>query len=777
MQAPRICNRDRLTSPGVAADLLASGEQVVDITSKKIAKLCEDELLTVAAAGTLQANGLLNGILVGAALALRLDTQELESLNSMIKIAVARAQNPNMKLDLLSSRVCFRKTVSMLTGGSSKFKVVEPIAASLCDSCFLHSHNYSEVVNDTDRWGISASVTLPAGYLQPSLHSPQALFWARKANKELVTKIRAHRFDKTIVSILEPELRWHANKQECTVLGWRLHVPGELSRSISMLIPLSLQVNIPSADDPDKHVPQLPDVVTGLCEKLRADLVGFGNGALFSLDMEAKAEASINVIAGLYEYVIKTKADAYYGLDTLRIVELERTTSISLSDASPAQQLCFIARQPVQSLCPLPKPKPHRKKRKLEQPVDEQEQEQAHPTVDCGGDAMDQDLEDGDVHSFKLEDADGDHDCGAALADRAIREALGVESENESVQSAMEDESELLDEAVEMNCRIGTAASNAYQEANLDNIQLDGADSYLDGVQNLSSASSVLTAAELEDEAWLRHVMLENGMQHATVTISDQKPAQPTSEPSHQHIFQAADEWKTAIRTTVEALIAMHDGRGGILGKELSLVFQAEHDVSVRVEFMHWSNPARLNGRTVDLDENRGVICPVYYMQSPSSWAGSQILLPQIGVAVRKVRKPERPQVAEHIVRLRDIFKIGCEKYFDVTTQPLLFTGGTAGDARTLCCVCSAATQFQCVCCTQNLHEGCGQLVLDRVMKSAQMPVQGLATNHLLKLFVADPAEPDQNPAAQTLGLWAMGQPMGADQMGCNANEQVNRLT
>lgn len=57
----------------------------------------------MAATGTMDAFGLLHASLVMIARLLKVDVQTLESINSMLKIAMLRSNNNRMTLELLSS--------------------------------------------------------------------------------------------------------------------------------------------------------------------------------------------------------------------------------------------------------------------------------------------------------------------------------------------------------------------------------------------------------------------------------------------------------------------------------------------------------------------------------------------------------------------------------------------------------------------------------------------------------------------------------------------------
>ena len=103
------------------------------------------------------------------AMHVKLDSGSMESLNSMIKTAMAVGNNSNMSLELLSSRVNARKTVTMLSPGV-RLKDVKPVADALARSCVLYQGMESEVLRASWRWSPPEPKDLPANC--PSRHNP-----------------------------------------------------------------------------------------------------------------------------------------------------------------------------------------------------------------------------------------------------------------------------------------------------------------------------------------------------------------------------------------------------------------------------------------------------------------------------------------------------------------------------------------------------------------------------------------------------------------------------
>ena len=130
-----------MLNPGFAREILHTDDTRLEANTRKLKYHCHDELAVMSSSGVLKPSGLLRSSLLSAALMLSLDTQELESLNSMMKMAMLRANTATMTLELLCSRVCLRKVVATMSGNSARFKEVAPIAANVARSCSLHWAN------------------------------------------------------------------------------------------------------------------------------------------------------------------------------------------------------------------------------------------------------------------------------------------------------------------------------------------------------------------------------------------------------------------------------------------------------------------------------------------------------------------------------------------------------------------------------------------------------------------------------------------------------------
>ena len=198
--------------PGVARELLDADTDSLESTTRKFRDTCQVELQAIAVTGCVRSDGRVRGCLILAAGLIRLDIQELEGLNSMVKLAVARSNNNRITLELLTARVCTRKVLALHTEGAIRYKSVVPCAASLARSAYLHYGSHLDLLKDTTRWDTCCDGDLPAG--DPAVYNPASrtsaeLKWALKYNKQLMKRLRAHDKDKlrlkgSLLSLLLP---------------------------------------------------------------------------------------------------------------------------------------------------------------------------------------------------------------------------------------------------------------------------------------------------------------------------------------------------------------------------------------------------------------------------------------------------------------------------------------------------------------------------------------------------------------------------------------------
>ena len=177
----------------IARALLECPVDSLEATTKKMRKRFAHEWASVAATGQLPAGSGLHCALSLAARNLKLDAGNLESLNSMVKSAMASANNSNLSLQLLSARVNSRKMLSMLTSGSNRLKDVRPIAEKLATSSVVFQTREEEVLRTDMRYSPPGPKDIPANNV--AKHNPAMLLshsekWAMKFNSKLLEAVR-----------------------------------------------------------------------------------------------------------------------------------------------------------------------------------------------------------------------------------------------------------------------------------------------------------------------------------------------------------------------------------------------------------------------------------------------------------------------------------------------------------------------------------------------------------------------------------------------------------
>ena len=154
---PNIANATRRT---IASQLMNAQPSELEHTTLKIRKLCSIDIRRVAQTGVLHTGSRLHGILSIIGMHLKLDAGELESLNSQIKSAITQATNA-MSLELLSSRVTVRKSLTMEVSGRPTFKNLKALAEKIASNSTLYQGSESELLADSDRWVPPSNLHMP----------------------------------------------------------------------------------------------------------------------------------------------------------------------------------------------------------------------------------------------------------------------------------------------------------------------------------------------------------------------------------------------------------------------------------------------------------------------------------------------------------------------------------------------------------------------------------------------------------------------------------------
>ena len=789
---------------GVAQELLHAVDDQLEASSLKIKRLCYEELRVAAANGMIHPSGLLRAILISGALLLRLDIQELESLNSMIKMAVLRSQTTTMSLELLCSRVCVRKIMASLTGGSTRFKDVVPIASSIARSCYLHWDKRVAVQDDPTRFATSVDIPISDGHCKnwnPSLLPSASHNWAKNANSSIVKALKQFKpsapggAPAVVIAVSEGGVRRRLD----------IYMLGEVSRSIGMLVKVA-HVRDPrtGTDSHDSHaypasVPletehaELQDIVTSA---MKCSVFGY---------VTSPPRPSLFILAELYDQLKATKHTSPAFITELvprDATSTDATPAISAVGSSScthdavdvpvgvgSQMLWHVPEHAcveMREVCSIRYRKEYARKSvppcalgddavsghaaSVRDTCHESHAEIMIPhtrrhdvSVEEVSDASESDYDDTNRNLGDLvEEAIGIRlqalynngaDADSQPNDGTCTDMQGAPADSDASDDDLET---ALSEAIDLNDHIAAKAaaqhvSNNQPDCNDD----DGTEHVPDAAthhelntDNNPNSGGIMNAYDMEQEEWLRQVLLDQGFSSAgvTVTVDDTDVlANPESEllptPNHRiNIHEASESWRESLKLSASAL-RIRATTTAALGenRQVSLMLRALSDGSCSVDFVQWSNVKLCEGRILQLDSNNGIVCPLYFMQSSLSLAGAQTVHPACGVTVRKVKKAERPQLADEFVRLQHMFRVASKSHTCEAEQVLAFQDRqlVTGDVCS-CTACGGATAKRCACCLLGWHDECADATSMSIRKSS-IPENGLCLSAIPEIFVVPP--------------------------------------
>ena len=126
----------------------------------------------------------------------------------------------------------------------------------------------------------------------------------------------------------------------------------------------------------------------------------------------------------------------------------------------------------------------------------------------------------------------------------------------------------------------------------------------------------------------------------------------------------ALKEWQAALKLSAEAIQFRHEHCNDPLGENLSLVLLHEspqrEDETAQLIYAHWLKHKPGTVRQAHLDPAGRVIFSVAWQCKPLSLKGPEhvnntIILPDVGVAMLKVKASERPSISDQVRRLEDM--------------------------------------------------------------------------------------------------------------------------
>ena len=138
---------------------------------------------------------------------------------------------------------------------------------------------------------------------------------------------------------------------------------------------------------------------------------------------------------------------------------------------------------------------------------------------------------------------------------------------------------------------------------------------------------------------------------------------------------------------------------------ELSLLLEEDNN-SLNVLLVQWTRKDLSKGRVVTLDVENKIVCPVNFI-SPRSFLDTDIILPAVGEAARRVKKPDRPYLPTWPLRLKQMFAQAIAQH---SHREIDFA-----ETETRCGICSVCDThvMTCAFCLQSVHPECCNALCD----------------------------------------------------------------
>lgn len=689
---------------GVARKLIDADPGSLEATARKVRTVCYSELEVIAVTGCIQADGRLRSALILAAVMLKVDIQELESVNSMIKIACARAGNNRISLELLSSRIGIRKTITSSTHGSTKFAALTSIASHLARSCFLHFDSHKSMIEDAERWRASCDVLVlrPTWDHNPDLKPTKDQLWAVKYNKLFTQRAKQHvKTDSHHVLVLVvayPDKDTHSGIVEqlfglCEIYG--------ANTSVCRLKPFTLNGVTMYQWDPDNEAPTQP---------------------------------TIRIIALLYDLSIQIK-------------RIRHTTRIGIELHSEVMRVecTYLCSHRAPDLLANVKAPYERKQKTSEDDMatlalEDNESEPSENEQDDGDDDDEND--------------DGSHIASAVEKrlqrdDKFVRMLLGWddvsddddESESDSDNNLQERKD--IDDAETLNTKI--AAEVANKQLGWSTAVMRTVDHKVEQLlQSGDFGDKTASSVDLEQDALLQEVFINPkslceptcDMDMDTGHGFDQvSKALPVSE---EMLDDAFTHWQVQLFKSCYAIKTRFNDSSAKVGRnrELSLVAMVDKvaqssksksssescsggDVpepvaeTMSIHLVQWvSNESSRKGRSIRLDESACIICPVNYIQQAMSFQGCFIIWPAIGARVRKDYRQECPGLVLRVLRM---YETAVSANVHETEKDLYFEQSS----KSHCAVCNGEGRMMvCAWCSCAVHPECSEKLKGHITTS-----------------------------------------------------------
>ena len=676
------CNARR----GVAAQVLSHHDDTLERTTLKIKRMCASDLQRVKRTGCLMPGTKLHAILSAAALNITLDAGELESLNSMIKSAVSPGNSTHVSLELLSSRVNCRKTITMASSGDTRLANVQPIVSKLASTSSLYQGLEQHVMRDKHRWSPPEPISIAPG--KPVVHDPSLKFshsqrWAVKYNQQL--------------------MKWLHERHRAGVTGF-----------LGMLVKLPTHNSV--------HVVSELAGRTCFVHNLEGHVVPHEgcDTDLWVLPQHLRFISLLDVVAMLFDDV---KSMGKRGVD-LYFVDLMRVT-VQPSHKLPVFRLCFKIKG-SQYAATMTARKPRTVKPKTAPPappapLQANDQSSASSTAAGGsrlgagsgvavGHAAPHALQPGD--NISEDEGDVDEDESVILA---LEQALTGEYDDELLEEFEQDMAN--DEQAKSNldmdsihARFAAAAVGRQQETGFCDVEpwmhQRAAEKQRDRPFEDSLAEELLDEfVQSRGDSVSPELKCQPRVRHGT-------PRQPPLL-DDMSVQRCLSIWKSSVAESIESCAAMQSSLSRFdatqpdvcLGGDVSLVLRNSPHDAAEVSFVSWLKPhRRLEGRALTLDDNNGIIYPSHF-RPKLTFHGAFMFIAQVG---SRVRKKTRDIIADPVLRLQAMISTSIDSSSDNCGLNIDFTAG----AVLSCIACGqqdddTSKLQRCAFCLHRWHKAC----------------------------------------------------------------------
>lgn len=650
----------------IAMNLLAADEEMLEHNTRKLRRLCTNDLKHTAATGCLQEGCLLHAILGASAQNLCLDSGELESLNSMIKTAASTYTN--MSLELLSARVNVRKTLTLSASGNHTFAEFKGIATSLANASTLYQGMEREALDESLRWAPPAPEQNVTPYkpltVDPCIQLSKAQKWAVKYNSMLMKKMLEMARDTFPTS-------WGFSIDHTTHQS--VFVSCELAGRTCQALLLEPKVSHSDARE--------------------------AGSVVFMVPSRLVFTSSLDAIAGAFE-------------DLCRPRQTMELTAVRLKMCAPCDGQCghfsagaavsqlhytIVASDSVATM--------RRRKEYTRRSTDGDAVNEPHAAIEGSIDAEPEGPEE-----------DEDDESMADLLDEIEQELCGDFANDADDAEWMADEQcEDLNEMEKLHNKFVAAAADRQHSAG---------SASSSRAEHQPEADYRLDERQYEDGVG-EHI-LEQFMQGEGLAASSGASGASGSAESIRHVDidisadivdQCLHRWTRRLDGSLEACAEMArqlkafevDRLDTCLNAHLALLIcDGGSDDTADVAFVSWVKPFHeLQGRLVSLDESSAVIFPSNF-RAKTQFAGSFVVIPNTGV---RVRKKGRDIVSSSMLRLQTMFQTG----LDASAWML---PDTLSDEVVACAACgndmSVSPLRRCACCLMYWHDSCNSKVGDR---------------------------------------------------------------